>query len=132
MCLSMFEDFFEVPKGETLEEKQDRYRKLEIGADPEFIKEHCGRYPVIKLDLKANLFDILDHLLECFPEIDEDVRKKVKKEEADKKAKMEADEKAEAAKRIRLLTKWKKSLHKKMKLMETDITSCIKVLMSLV
>ncbi|KAJ1677679.1 hypothetical protein EV182_005659, partial [Spiromyces aspiralis] len=54
MCVSMAEDFFGVPRGETLEENKARYMKLEIGADPEFIKKHCGQYPVIRLDLKAS------------------------------------------------------------------------------
>ncbi|KAJ1675253.1 hypothetical protein EV182_001630, partial [Spiromyces aspiralis] len=53
MFLSMSEDFFEVPRGETLEDKQARYRDMMVGADPGFIDEHCGRYPVIRLDLKA-------------------------------------------------------------------------------
>ncbi|KAJ1678597.1 hypothetical protein EV182_003728, partial [Spiromyces aspiralis] len=63
MCLSMFEDFFGIPRGETLEEKKARYMKLEIGTDPEFIDAKCGRYPVIRLDLKAK------NLLWSFPEI---------------------------------------------------------------
>ncbi|KAJ1674385.1 hypothetical protein EV182_003382, partial [Spiromyces aspiralis] len=144
MCLTMFEDFFGVPRGETLEEKKARYKDMKIGADPEFIKKRCGQYPVIRLDLKANLFDVLDDLLERFPEIDEDVRKKVEKEEADKKAKKEAekevgkkdgeeiDEKTEAANRIRLLTKRKERLDWNRTHMRTDVTSCIKLLKSLV
>ncbi|KAJ1672452.1 hypothetical protein EV182_007143, partial [Spiromyces aspiralis] len=91
MCVSMFEDFFGIPRGETLEDKRARYRKLEIGADPEFIKEHCGRYPdVLSPDVEGfheDLSDVLKRLLRRFPEINEDVRKKVEKEEADKKAK---------------------------------------------
>ncbi|KAJ1675348.1 hypothetical protein EV182_001451 [Spiromyces aspiralis] len=144
MFLSMTEDFFEVPRGETLEEKKARYRDMMVGAIPGFIDEHCGRYPDVRARDEAgfhrNLFDVLDRLLECFPEIDEDVRKKVEKEEADKKAKKEVgkkdgeeiDEKTEADNRIRLLSKLKERLHKKMEFMETDITSCIGILKSLV
>ncbi|KAJ1677114.1 hypothetical protein EV182_006850, partial [Spiromyces aspiralis] len=113
MCLSMFEDFFGVPRGETLEKKKARYKDTVVGADPEFIKEDCGRYPDVRSpdveDFHEKLFDVLMDLLERFPEINEDVRKKVEKEEADKKAKKEAkkevgkkddeevDEKTEAA-----------------------------------
>ncbi|KAJ1675387.1 hypothetical protein EV182_001365, partial [Spiromyces aspiralis] len=144
MFLSMFEDFFGVPRGETLKEKKARYRDMMVGAIPGFIDKHCGQYPVIRLDLKANLSDVLDRLLMRFPEIDGDVRKKVKKEEVDKKVKKEVEkevgkkddegviEKTEADNRIRLLSKLKERLDKKRKLMETKITSCIKVLMSLV
>ncbi|KAJ1675676.1 hypothetical protein EV182_000802 [Spiromyces aspiralis] len=63
MFLSMSEDFFEVPRGETLEEKKARYRDMMVGADSEFIKKHCGQYLVIRLDLKAN------NLLRHFPEV---------------------------------------------------------------
>ncbi|KAJ1676541.1 hypothetical protein EV182_007995, partial [Spiromyces aspiralis] len=100
MCLTMFEDFFGIPRDETLEEKKARYKDMKIGADPEFIDAHCGRYPIIRLDLKATilivfpffnhqdvrspdvedfhekLFDVLKDLLERFPEINDDVRKK--------------------------------------------------------
>ncbi|KAJ1674818.1 hypothetical protein EV182_002500, partial [Spiromyces aspiralis] len=148
MCLSMSEDFFGVPRGETLEKKKARYRDMMVGADPEFIKKHCGRYPdVWSPDVEGfhkKLIDVLMDLLECFPEIDEDVHKKVKKEEADKKAKKEVekevgkkddeevDEKTEAANRIRLLTKRKERLDWDRTHMRTDILSCIKLLMSLV
>ncbi|KAJ1677739.1 hypothetical protein EV182_005536, partial [Spiromyces aspiralis] len=43
MFLSMSEDFFEVPRGETLDEKKARYRDMKIGDIPGFIDEHCGR-----------------------------------------------------------------------------------------
>ncbi|KAJ1676955.1 hypothetical protein EV182_007177, partial [Spiromyces aspiralis] len=103
MCVSMFEDFFEVPKGETIEEKKARYMKMEIGAVPGFIDAHCGRYPVIRLDLKANM------LLWRFPEI----RKKVDASEEE-------------------LSHLQAVLNREWKLMETDITSCTEILMSLV
>ncbi|KAJ1675906.1 hypothetical protein EV182_000352, partial [Spiromyces aspiralis] len=147
MCLTMSEDFFGVPRGETLKKKQARYRKMDIGADPKFIKKHCGQYPVIKLDLKASdalpPWHIAD-LLRRFPEIDEDVGKKVEKDEADKKAKKKAknevgkkddeevDEKTEAANRIRLLSDLKESLDEKRTLMKTKVNSCTMLLKSLV
>ncbi|KAJ1674739.1 hypothetical protein EV182_002663 [Spiromyces aspiralis] len=115
MCLSMSEDFFGVPRGETRKKKQARYREMIVGADPKFIDEHCGRYPVIRLDLKANLFEVLYRLLMRFPEIDVDFSKKYKSEN-----------------RIRIMSDLQEELHEKRKLMKTKITSCTKVLTSLV
>ncbi|KAJ1670956.1 hypothetical protein EV182_007899, partial [Spiromyces aspiralis] len=124
----MAEDFFGIPRGETLEEKKARYRDT---IDVRAPNDAC---------FHRDLFDVLDRLLERFPEIDEDVGKKVEKEEADRKAKKEVgkkddeevDEKAKAANRIRLLTKRKERLDWDRTLMRTDIISCIKLLMSLV
>ncbi|KAJ1676966.1 hypothetical protein EV182_007159, partial [Spiromyces aspiralis] len=80
MCVSMFEDFFGVPRGETLEKKKARYKDMKIGADPEFIDAHCGRYPDVRSpDVEGfheKLIDVLKDLLRCFPEINDDVRKK--------------------------------------------------------
>ncbi|KAJ1680076.1 hypothetical protein EV182_000735 [Spiromyces aspiralis] len=104
MFLTMSEDFFGVPRGETLEDKQARYRKMEIGADPKFIKKHCGRYPVIKLDLKAS-----DKLLRRFPEIQ-----------------------AEIDTSNWLLSRIKESLNREWPLMKTDIITCTWILESLV
>ncbi|KAJ1675388.1 hypothetical protein EV182_001366 [Spiromyces aspiralis] len=148
MCLSMFEDFFGVPRGETLEEKKARYKDTIVGTIPGFIDKHCGQYPDVQSPDKAGfhrkLFDVLKRLLRCFPEIDEDVRKKVGKEEADRKAKKEVekevgkkddeevDEKTKADNRIRLLSDLKDELDWDRTHMRTDILSCIKLLMSLV
>ncbi|KAJ1669282.1 hypothetical protein EV182_008831, partial [Spiromyces aspiralis] len=168
----MSNDFFEVPRGETLEDKRARYRDMIVGDIPGFIDEHCGRYPVIWFDLKAthrvpfcckelsytdspfplfnhqdirardearfhrDLSDVLHSLLRRFPEIDEDVRKKVEKEEAKKevgkKADEEVDKKTEAANRIRLLSGLKAELDEKRELMKTKITTCTGILKSLV
>ncbi|KAJ1672911.1 hypothetical protein EV182_006246, partial [Spiromyces aspiralis] len=82
------------------------------------------------------LSDVLDDLLWRFPEIDEDIRKKVEKEEAKKevgkKADEEVDKKTKTANRIRLLSDLKAELDEKRELMETDITTCTGILKSLV
>ncbi|KAJ1679909.1 hypothetical protein EV182_001073, partial [Spiromyces aspiralis] len=108
MFLSMSNDFFEVPRGETLEDKQVRYRDTMVGAIPGFIDKYCGRYPVIRLDLKES--DALPswhiaHFLEIQGEIDA------------------SEERLSALKR---------ELCEKRKLIDTDITSCTGILKSLV
>ncbi|KAJ1673353.1 hypothetical protein EV182_005404, partial [Spiromyces aspiralis] len=84
MFLSMAEDFFEVPRGETLEDKQARYRDMMVSAIPGFIDEHCGRYPGVWFPDEAGfhdkLSDILDNLLRHFPEIQAEIGKEVDEE----------------------------------------------------
>ncbi|KAJ1678587.1 hypothetical protein EV182_003750, partial [Spiromyces aspiralis] len=103
MFLSMAEDFFGVPRNETLEDKQARYRDMMVGAIPGFIDEHCGRYPVIRLDLKAN------RLLWRFPETQEGL-------DASKWG----------------LLSLKERLNREWPYMKTDITTCTGILKSLV
>ncbi|KAJ1677780.1 hypothetical protein EV182_005451, partial [Spiromyces aspiralis] len=121
MCLTMFEDFFGVPRGETLEEKKARYKDMKIGADPEFIKKHCGQHPVIRLDLKASfhikLFKRLDMLLWSFPEVQEEI-------DMSKKNLSPSEEKK--------LSHLQAMLNREWKLMETNIIYCTEVLLSLV
>ncbi|KAJ1673698.1 hypothetical protein EV182_004732, partial [Spiromyces aspiralis] len=109
----MFEDFFGVPRGETPEEKKDRYKKMEIGADPKFIDAHCGQYPDVQSpDVEGfhrDLFKRLDKLLRRFPEI----RKKVDASEEE-------------------LSHLQAVLNREWTLMETDITYCTRILESLV
>ncbi|KAJ1673137.1 hypothetical protein EV182_005813, partial [Spiromyces aspiralis] len=119
MFLSMSEDFFEVPRGETRKKKQARYRDMMVGAIPGFIDEHCGRYPDVRArdveGFHVYLSDVLKELLRSFPEIDVDFSKKYKSEN-----------------RIRIMSDLQEELHEKRKLMKTKITSCTTILTSLV